>query len=134
MTGIEGGCLCGAVRYRIESGTPLSSAVCHCHTCRRITGAPAVAWAEFPRAGFAFTAGQPRGFQSSAAVVRTFCDRCGSALTYANAHTGDRIEVTTATLDHPETMVPDREVWLEHRLPWQPVNSALRAYSRGSDG
>ena len=40
---LEGGCLCGAVRYRI-SGSPLSSVNCHCESCRRASGAPAVAW------------------------------------------------------------------------------------------
>jgi len=39
----EGGCLCGAVRYRMV-GAPLSSAICHCASCRRASGAPTVAW------------------------------------------------------------------------------------------
>ena len=37
----EGGCLCGAVRYRI-SGTPVSSSVCRCRSCRLAIGAPGV--------------------------------------------------------------------------------------------
>ena len=37
----EGGCLCGAVRYRI-SGTPVSSSVCRCRSCRPASGAPGV--------------------------------------------------------------------------------------------
>jgi hypothetical protein len=32
----EGGCLCGAVRYRV-AGEPTAAGVCHCNFCRRGT-------------------------------------------------------------------------------------------------
>jgi hypothetical protein len=37
--GLNGGCLCGAVRYRLES-TPVDAGYCHCQICRRSTGVP----------------------------------------------------------------------------------------------
>ena len=37
MTIHEGGCLCGAVRYRVE-GEPALSSVCNCTSCQRRTG------------------------------------------------------------------------------------------------
>lgn len=43
----EGGCLCGAVRYRI-TGEPKSVGYCHCRMCQRAAGAPVVAWATVP--------------------------------------------------------------------------------------
>ena len=36
----EGGCLCGAVRYKV-TGDPLRSHVCHCTFCQRRTGSAA---------------------------------------------------------------------------------------------
>lgn len=39
----DGGCACGAIRYRVE-GRPLVSSVCHCRTCRKTAGAPLVPW------------------------------------------------------------------------------------------
>jgi hypothetical protein len=39
----EGGCLCGAVRYRI-TGEPRSSSTCFCRSCRLASGATPVAW------------------------------------------------------------------------------------------
>ena len=40
---LEGGCLCGAVRYRI-SAEPHHAGYCHCRMCQRSAGAPVVAW------------------------------------------------------------------------------------------
>ena len=40
-----GGCLCGAIRYRI-TGAPVEALYCHCRMCRRAHGAPVVAWFE----------------------------------------------------------------------------------------
>jgi len=34
----RGGCLCGAVRYRLEA-RPLAIDACHCNDCRKLTGA-----------------------------------------------------------------------------------------------
>jgi hypothetical protein len=36
---IEGGCHCGAGRYRID-GEAMTHALCHCTDCRRSAGAP----------------------------------------------------------------------------------------------
>ena len=37
MTEFQGGCLCGAVRYRVE-GSLRDIHACHCSQCRRVTG------------------------------------------------------------------------------------------------
>jgi hypothetical protein len=42
MSTLEGGCLCGAIRYRV-SGKPANTMICHCRTCRRAAGSPVVA-------------------------------------------------------------------------------------------
>jgi hypothetical protein len=44
----------------------------------------------------------------------------------------DTIDVTTATLDHPEQFPPTREIWIEHKVPWATLNPSLRHYPRTS--
>lgn len=46
---LEGGCLCGSVRYVISGDPSLEETpcLCHCRICQRASGAPAVAWATF---------------------------------------------------------------------------------------
>jgi hypothetical protein len=127
----EGGCLCGAVRYRVV-GTPLSSVICHCATCRRASGAPTVAWLTFHRGQFEILRGSPAVFQSSPGVLRRFCVTCGSALTYENSKNPTTIDITTASLDEPNRFPPTEEVWLEHKVSWQPIDASLDQRPRGS--
>lgn len=131
--GRTGGCLCGAVRYRVL-GEPLFSVICHCASCRRASGAPTVAWLTFNRTCFEILEGEPSAFYSSPGVVRQFCRACGSALTYETADCPASIDITTGTLDEPEAFPPTAEVWLENRLHWQPTNPKLEQHAGSSSG
>lgn len=127
----EGGCLCGAVRYRVI-GTPHSNGVCHCRSCRRASGAPSVAWFVVASPQFTILAGQPSTFRSSPPVVRSFCGRCGTPLSYQHDDSPDTIEITTATLDDPELFVPTKEIWLSQKVSWVASNPSVEHYPRGS--
>ena len=130
-TAHEGGCLCGAVRYRVNAAaTALTH--CHCSTCRHALGAPSAAWAIFPRAAFAFIAGAPARFASSPKVVRTFCSRCGTSLTWQHEDRPLTIDVTSATLDDADAFAPTREIWVDEKLAWQTLDPALPHYPRSS--
>jgi hypothetical protein len=123
----EGGCFCGAVRYHLR-GSPVSSAICHCESCRRASGAPSVAWVTIELEKFQFIKGEPAAYPSSPGVLRRFCGRCGSPLTYENSKFRGTIDITTATLDDPSRFPPTQEVWLDDRLLWQPANADLKHY------
>ena len=129
---LEGGCLCGAVRYTLQ-GLPASPGnVCHCRSCRRASGATSVAWFTAP-ADRLEVIGQPRTFASSSAVERAFCGRCGTPLFYHHEDTPETIDVTTASLDDPALLAPAREIWCEHRLPWVVADPALPQHPQDSD-
>lgn len=121
MSTQDGGCLCGAIRFR-ATGTPSFSVICHCRSCRKASGAPSVAWVTFPARNFEILRGVPRSFASSPGVVRTFCPDCGSQITYATAESPDTIDLATALLDDATAFPPDRETWLDHRLAWEPID------------
>jgi hypothetical protein len=128
---IEGGCQCGAVRYR-ATGAALASTLCHCRTCRRVSGAPSVAWVVLHSGDFLFTGEKPVSFNSSPGVQRTFCGKCGSPLTYQRTSGIDTIDVTTATLDAPDDFPPTKEIWTGHKLAWERLNEALQQFPRSS--
>ncbi|MGI9170469.1 MAG: GFA family protein [Caulobacteraceae bacterium] len=122
---LTGGCCCGAVRYE-AGGEPIERALCHCSICRATTGAPAVAWFTVKRADFRFTAGAPASFASTPKATREFCATCGTQLTFAHeAYGGKRIDITTASLDHPEAAPPLEHIWTRSRLGWMTHLDAL---------
>jgi hypothetical protein len=126
---IEGGCLCGALRYRATRASEVP-AFCHCRTCRKASAAPVVAWITVARDDFAFTQGQPRSYRSSERVVRTFCPTCGTPLTYANDEYPAALDVTTASLDEPERFPPRDHVWTSHALPWLELVDTLPRHEK----
>jgi len=79
---VEGGCYCGAVRYRAE-GEPLFKAQCHCRECQYISGGSPNVVLGMPEAGFQYTKGAPKAFRRSDLenpVTREFCPECGTHL------------------------------------------------------
>jgi hypothetical protein len=132
-TSVEGGCLCGAVRYQ-ASGEALVRTLCHCRSCRLASGAPSLAWVVFPAGGFRYTAGAPTGYASSPGVTRTFCGACGTSLTWQQASRTESIDVATATLDNANDFAPTKEIWVEHKLEWEALSPDTEHYARSSVG
>ena len=127
---IEGGCLCGEVRYRIQ-GEPLISGTCQCRSCRKASAAAMVPWIHLNLENFSFTAGQPVSFNSSPSDTRTFCGRCGTPLTYWKTSYERTIDVTTCSLDDPEAFPPVGHVWTSHKLSWVKLADGLPCFEEG---
>jgi hypothetical protein len=79
---IEGGCYCGAVRYKVE-GDALFRGQCHCRECQFISGGAPNLTMGFPITSFSYTKGEAKPFQRADldnGVVREFCADCGTHL------------------------------------------------------
>jgi hypothetical protein len=114
---ITGGCYCGAVRFQATQA-PLYQTNCHCANCRRAVGAQAVAWITVNRTNFRFETGTPKRYRTDTGAWRTFCDACGTSLTYERDSRPNEIDITTGSLDHPEDFPPAQDFYAEERLPW----------------
>ena len=112
-----GGCQCGAVRFRV-SADPRSVSVCHCRMCQKATGSPFGAFASFKAGAVAWTRGARSTFQSSEAIQRGFCGRCGTPLTFEAAAGGDHLALTIAAFDDPAAFAPVRQIKVADRIPW----------------
>ena len=109
----------------------MRSAICHCVSCRRTSGALTVAWVSFPYRRFSFIEGEPADFRSSDEVSRTFCQSCGTSLTYRDDEDPECIDVTSASLDRPDEFPPTRHIWLEDKLAWEEVDDGLPRFEQG---
>ncbi len=124
-----GGCCCGAIRFEIRA-EPMLVELCHCKTCRRASGAPVMALAGIPVAGFRFVKGEPGRFASSPGVTRRFCSRCGTSLTLYSEAFPDEIYVSICSLDDPEALEPEVHIWTSNKLAWFETADALPRYRR----
>lgn len=113
----EGGCLCGALRYRVD-GPLVDAGYCHCRLCQRASGAPVVAWFTIESGSFAWTAGESRAYRSSAVYQRESCPHCGAQLVFRRSVEPRYVDVTIASLDEPSALAPEYHIWRMSRLPW----------------
>jgi hypothetical protein len=114
---LEGGCQCGAIRYRV-SGQPVMAAICHCAMCRRANAAPAVAWAMFQESQVEFLGGATATYASSPGARRGFCAVCGTPISFTADYIPGLIDLTIGSFDQPEKLVPTLHYWDSKRLPW----------------
>jgi hypothetical protein len=125
----EGGCLCGAVRWR-ATGAPTTIGYCHCEMCRRASGAPVTAWATFAVANVEFTRVAPALRPSSDIASRGFCAACGSALLWRGKERADFMDLAVGTADEPERLAPREHLWTENAISWLRVEDALPRHRR----
>jgi hypothetical protein len=126
----EGGCQCGAIRYRV-AGEPKHVALCHCTDCRRSAGAPMVAWAAFDEAELVVIAGTPKTVNSSGATLRSFCPDCGTGLFFRNAdYLPGIVDIQSATLDDPDALPPQAHIQVAERLEWMKTQASLPEFAR----
>ena len=114
-----GGCLCGGVRFE-AAGAPQRPHTCSCEMCRRHTGAPTVAWVEFPAAAVRWTgpAGAPALWRSSPASQRAFCPACGSSI--GAVDDAPVIALLLGTFDKPgrKALAPTGHSFVSRRPKW----------------
>jgi hypothetical protein len=124
---LQGGCFCGAVRYTV-TGEIFNATLCHCTDCRRVSGAPALAWFSARRADFRFTKEEPTRFASSEHVLRSFCPHCGTTLTFEDARWPEELDIASASLDDPEQAPPGDHTFVRSRLSWMDLHDGLPEY------
>jgi hypothetical protein len=119
---LTGGCLCGAVRFRVTE--PLAAASsCHCTNCQRRTG---TAWSvntSAGRSGFALLAGSEhlRSFTPEGGLPKWFCTTCGSHLFSGDGPLGDapRVNIRLGAFDaDPGVRIRTRQ-YLRSAAPWE---------------
>lgn len=121
---LEGGCLCGDIRYNVN-GTIIDAGYCHCRLCQRASGAPVVAWFTIPVDSFTYVQGTPSIFHSSSHNQREFCGACGTQLLFRKSEGPVTVDITIASLDDPSLTQPEYHIWRESRIPWFETGDSL---------
>lgn len=116
----EGGCLCGAVRYRL-SQRPLAVNACHCMDCKKLTGATHLLMLLAKRDGFAPLQGEVERYRKRADSGRELdiarCRQCGVRLWHEPLSSPALVFIAAGTLDDPSWAVPTSHIWIEKVSP-----------------
>lgn len=127
----EGGCACGAVRYRLE-GEPLFVHACHCRDCQRLSGSAFGITVMVDAAAFAEVAGETRRGTLVADSGRekhpVSCARCGS---YVWSHSAQRpgcMSVRGGSFDDVDWLEPMAHIWTRSKQRWVVLPPGVPAF------
>ncbi|MFV0408411.1 MAG: GFA family protein [Paracoccus sp. (in: a-proteobacteria)] len=122
MPKIEGGCLCGSIRYTSEAD-PLMVANCYCEDCRKNTGSTHSYNLIMP-AGTVTVTGTTiatyidRNGASRQPFNRHFCANCGTHFrSEGPAHEAVEM-IKGGTLDNADAFPSVAHIWCEQKLSW----------------
>ena len=139
MTGkLEGGCACGAVRYRLTA-KPMFVHCCHCKDCQRQTGTAFVLNALIETSHVAATGDvAPSEMPTdSGRPHRVFrCTTCRTAVWSEYGGLATLRFVRVGTLDDPTGVPPDVHIYTRSKLPWIHLPAgvpAFEAYYKSSE-
>lgn len=118
----DGGCTCGAVRYRM-TGAPLFVHCCHCRWCQRETGSAFALNAMIEADRVHLLQGEPEVVNTPSNSGKgqkiSRCPACRIALWSHYAGAGDTVRfVRVGTLNEPDRLPPDIHIFTASKQPW----------------
>ncbi len=129
---LQGGCLCGAVRFEV-SAPFLSAGYCHCTHCQRRTGTGSSANARVPQSGFRLLQGAEaiKAYQHSTGVPKLFCSNCGSALFSGDPLHDEQVAIRLGALDGDPGIRPGHRQFIDSAASWEQIPAdGLERYPR----
>ena len=127
---MEGGCSCGAVRYRLTSA-PLFVHCCHCLNCQRQTGSAFVINLLIEADRVELLAGEPQPVDAPRAdgsMQRIYrCPTCEVAV-YSEYTRPEFLYVRAGTLDEPREIVPDVHIFTKSKVEWVVLPESMPAF------
>lgn len=129
---LDGGCACGAVRYRLHD-LPMFVHCCHCTRCQRETGGPFAHHAMIEFSKFSVLQGEPEFVlvptDSGGKHWVARCPTCQSAMW--NEH-GTKAAITryvrVGTLDTPGALPPQAHIFTRSKQPWLVLPDDIPSY------
>jgi hypothetical protein len=126
----EGGCACGAVRYRLTS-EPLFTHCCHCLNCQRQTGSAFVINLLIEADRVELLAGEPQPVEvprddgSTQRISR--CPNCQVAV-FSDYGRAEVLFVRGGTLDQPREITPDVHIFTKSKVSWVTLPESVPAF------
>lgn len=135
MSGLEGGCACGELRYRLTT-SPMFVHCCHCLNCQRQTGTAFVLNMLIEASRVELLGGTPIAVAvpREHGLHRIFrCPTCQVAVWSEYGGRPEVLFVRAGTLDDPATVSPDVHIYTRSKLPWITLPDSVPAFEEYYD-
>jgi len=129
---MEGGCLCGAVRYCV-SALPFAAEYCHCRMCQKGAGAVVVNWMDFRAEQLTWLNDEPTEYESSNEARRGFCAVCGTTLSFRDSRYPEYYSLTIASLDEPNLVKPTYHIYTESQVNWLTIDDDCKRFPKSRE-
>ena len=134
----EGGCACGAVRYR-TTGAPLRTSICHCRSCQRRTGSAFGVNVYFKDDDFQVTRGALKSYEyrsdeSQRWLTMEFCPGCGTTVTWTLEVVPGGRGVAAGTFDDTSWLRIERHAWTRSKQHWVEIAPGVAIFEKSSVG
>lgn len=127
---VSGGCLCGAVRYRITAA-PIIARTCWCRLCQKIGAGSATVNVGFPSDAVTIE-GELTDYVSTAdsgnIMHRRFCPHCGTHMFSEAEVRPHLILVRAGTLETPEIAKPAMTIWTSQAPSWAVIDPTIQRF------
>lgn len=119
---LEGGCLCGGVRYQYD-GEIEEISMCHCSMCRKAQGAAYVPVSPVDAARLRFVSGEHllREYRAIPQKARVFCSHCGSPIYSARDDLPGVRRLRLGTLDTPVSCDKLYHIYVDSKAEWETI-------------
>jgi hypothetical protein len=129
---IEGGCLCGEVRYSADAD-PIFVGVCHCTDCQKFSGSAFATVVAVPAPALKVT-GALKSFtkpgDSGKSIHRRFCPECGSGVVDEGETMPGIVMIGVGTLDDRSWVKPQAEIYCDSAQSWVELGGKMTRFGK----
>jgi hypothetical protein len=120
MATLTGSCLCGGVRFELTD-MPDALSVCHCTSCKKLSGGAATVNAGVPPSAIRILTGKDllQSYEPPGGSAKTFCMSCGANLFGGGWPDTERASVRVTTLEAPVALPIGRHIYVRSVAPWE---------------
>jgi hypothetical protein len=135
MTKLHGTCLCGGVKFEVDAA-PESLRVCHCTSCKKLSGGGGTVNFGAPPSAITILQGQEllQSFTPAGGSAKTFCRACGTNLFGGGWPDSERCSVRVPSIEDPIDAKVGAHIFVRSVASWEslPQDGAERFQTTSS--
>ena len=135
MSEVQGGCRCGAVRYKLALDVLPRTYACHCRDCQTWSGSAFSQQTFLPEESLSVTgplAVYELTSPSGRTSIQRMCAVCHTRVYNSNSARPGVVVVRAGTLDRSDELNVVAHIWVKRKQPWLKLREDVPAWSEGA--